>query len=372
MDEELLQRQAPQALEAEQSVLGSMLIDERCVPDVVGMLQPDDFYLRQNREIYETIYTMFNFSEKIDPVTVLNKMKERGVYDEQRSYDYIAQLLKITPTAANVKQYCTIVHDKSLLRALATASSEITEMVYDGVGTAQEMLEVSEKKIYSLRRGNTGDSLQHIGKVMINVYDRLEELAASGSEIPGLSTGLHDLDFADVLQAVTSVCAEANRSFSPKPGTHILRRADAVVDHFRDLRRRSRQRTQERLVMHDRAILLDIGGGRRDLQKLCDVIIASLLVIHAALFHFIEYGNGVDLFREVEHRAYTVDLTVLPEIKMVRLQHTDHVRHAALVDQHQARARTAPPPVPAGPAAEAAPRPDKMFTSFREMMVRRT
>ena len=194
MDEELLQRQVPQALEAEQSVLGSMLIDERCVPDVVGMLQPDDFYLRQNREIYETIYTMFNFSEKIDPVTVLNKMKERGVYDEQRSYDYIAQLLKITPTAANVKQYCTIVHDKSLLRALATASSEITEMVYDGVGTAQEMLEVSEKKIYSLRRGNTGDSLQHIGKVMINVYDRLEELAASGSEIPGLSTGLHDLD----------------------------------------------------------------------------------------------------------------------------------------------------------------------------------
>ena len=123
MDEELLQRQVPQALEAEQSVLGSMLIDERCVPDVVGMLQPDDFYLRQNREIYETIYTMFNFSEKIDPVTVLNKMKERGVYDEQRSYDYIAQLLKITPTAANVKQYCTIVHDKSLLRALATASS---------------------------------------------------------------------------------------------------------------------------------------------------------------------------------------------------------------------------------------------------------
>ncbi len=194
MEQELLQRQAPQSLEAEQSVLGSMLIDERCIPDVIGLLQPGDFYLRQNREIYETIYTMFNFSEKIDPVTVLNKMKERGVYDEQHSYDYVAQLLKITPTAANVRQYCTIVHDKSLLRALAEASGEITEMVYDGVGTAQEMLEVSEKKIYALRRGNTDDSLQHIGKVMIGVYDRLEELASSGSEIPGLSTGLHDLD----------------------------------------------------------------------------------------------------------------------------------------------------------------------------------
>ena len=184
----------PQALEAEQSVLGSMLIDERCVPDVIGMLQPDDFYLRQNREIFETIYTMFNFSERIDPVTVLNKMKELGVYDEERSYDYLAQLLKITPTSANVLQYCAIVRDKALLRGLSNAASEITDMVTEGVGTAQEMLEASEKKIFALRKGDTGERLQHIGKVLIGVYDRLYELEQSGSEIPGLSTGLHDLD----------------------------------------------------------------------------------------------------------------------------------------------------------------------------------
>lgn len=192
--EDLLGRQAPQSLEAEQSVLGSMLIDERCVPDVIGLLRPEDFYLRQNREIYETIYTMFNFSEKIDPVTVLDKMKERGVYDEAHSYDYIAQLLQITPTAANVKQYCAIVHDKALMRDLAGAAGEISEMVYDGAGTAQDMLEAAEKKVYALRREDAGESLQHIGKVLLNVYDRLEELAQSGSEIPGLSTGLHDVD----------------------------------------------------------------------------------------------------------------------------------------------------------------------------------
>ncbi|MCI5993203.1 MAG: replicative DNA helicase [Clostridiales bacterium] len=192
--QELLSRQAPQALDAEQSVLGSMLIDERCVPDVIGLLSPDDFYLKQNREIYETIYVMFNFSQRIDPVTVLDKMKERGVYDEQHSYDYIAQLLQITPTAANVKQYCAIVHDKALLRNLGTAAGEISDLVYDGVGTAQEIFEASEKKIYSLRKENSGDSLQHIGKVLLNVYDRLDELSRSGSEIPGLSTGLHDLD----------------------------------------------------------------------------------------------------------------------------------------------------------------------------------
>ena len=192
--DELLTKQVPQSLEAEQSVLGSMLIDERCVPDVIGLLLPDDFYLQQNRDIYETIYTMFNFSQHIDPVTVLDKMKERGVYDEAHSYDYIAQLLQITPTAANVKQYCTIVRDKALLRNLGTAAGEITGLVQEGVGTAQEILEASEKKIYSLRKENSGDSLQHIGKVLLNVYDRLEELAESGSDIAGLSTGLHDLD----------------------------------------------------------------------------------------------------------------------------------------------------------------------------------
>ena len=192
--DELLTKQVPQSLEAEQSVLGSMLIDERCVPDVIGLLLPDDFYLQQNRDIYETIYTMFNFSQHIDPVTVLDKMKERGVYDEAHSYDYIAQLLQITPTAANVKQYCAIVRDKALLRNLGTAAGEITGLVQEGVGTAQEILEASEKKIYSLRKENSGDSLQHIGKVLLNVYDRLEELAESGSDIAGLSTGLHDLD----------------------------------------------------------------------------------------------------------------------------------------------------------------------------------
>ncbi|MCQ2420410.1 MAG: replicative DNA helicase [Clostridia bacterium] len=194
MADDLLQRQVPQALEAEQSVLGSMLIDERCVPDVIGLLQPDDFYLRQDREIYETIYSMFNFSQKIDPVTVIDKMKERGVYDEAHSYDYITQLVEITPTAANVRQYCAIVHDKALMRNLNTAADEINTMVFEGVGTAREMLEIAEKKIYGLSRENSGDSLQHIGKVLLNVYDRLEELAQSDSDIPGLSTGLHDLD----------------------------------------------------------------------------------------------------------------------------------------------------------------------------------
>ena len=193
MDEELLNRQPPQSLEAEQAVLGSILIDSRCVADVVGIVTPDDFFLQQNREIFETVYTMFNFSQTIDPVTVLNKMKELGVHHDN-SRDYILQLMEITPTAANAVRYAGIVREKAMLRGLAQASTDISEMVADEVGTASEMLETAEKKIYALRKGERNDSLEHIGTVLHKVFDRLTELSQSDSLIPGLSTGLRDLD----------------------------------------------------------------------------------------------------------------------------------------------------------------------------------
>ena len=193
MDEQLLSRQAPQSLEAEQAVLGSILIDSRCVSDVVVILKPDDFYLQQNREIFETIYTMFNYSQTIDPVTVLDKLKELGYYHDN-SRDYILQLMEITPTAANAVRYARIVREKAMLRGLDQAASDITEMVHEGVGTPAEMLETAEKKIFALRKGENGDSLEHIGTVLHRVFDNLAELAQSDSNIPGLSTGMRVLD----------------------------------------------------------------------------------------------------------------------------------------------------------------------------------
>ena len=193
MEEELLQRQLPHSLEAEQAVLGSMLIDSRCVAEVIGIVRPDDFFLQQNREIYETIYSMFNFSETIDPVTVLEKMKVQGLATD-KTPEYLMQLMEITPTAANVGQYARIVRDRAMLRNLATAAGEIRETVLAGVGTPEEILESAEKKIYALRNGNAGETLQHIGVVMVGVFDRLDELSRSGNAFPGLSTGLHDLD----------------------------------------------------------------------------------------------------------------------------------------------------------------------------------
>ncbi len=193
MDEELQGRQVPHSLEAEQAVLGSILIDSRCLADVIETVRPEDFYTQQNREIFETIYTMFNYAQTIDPVTVLDKLRELGHYHDN-SKDYILQLMQITPTAANVVRYATIVREKAMLRGLAQAAVDIAELVSQEVGTPAEMLEAAERKIYALRKGQRQDALEHIGTVLHRVFDRLTELSESDSAIPGLSTGLHDLD----------------------------------------------------------------------------------------------------------------------------------------------------------------------------------
>ena len=194
MDESLLLRQIPHSVEAEQAVLGAMLIDPRCIPDVVESLTGDDFYLRANREIYETIYTMFNFSATIDPVTVLDQMKLTGVYNEDTSRSYILQLMEITPTAANVKEYVRIVKDKALLRRISDTAGDLTKLVQEGGETAQAVLDLAEQRIYGIRQGRNTQGLEPLSKILVDVFDHLQELSLAGSDVPGMPTGFIDLD----------------------------------------------------------------------------------------------------------------------------------------------------------------------------------
>ena len=191
--EELLGKKTPYSAPAEQAVVGSMLIDPRCIPEVLEKLKADEFYIKLNRDIYETMYTMFAYGQTIDPVTVLDQMKVRGVYDEN-SEGYVAEVMRITPTAANVLEYAAIVRDRALLRRLGEAADEIYNMVYEGSGEAEAMLEAAERKIYALRQGRNVGGLMPISSVVQNVFDQLSEAANSGSKIPGISTGLPDLD----------------------------------------------------------------------------------------------------------------------------------------------------------------------------------
>ncbi len=192
--DELNSLQLPHSVEAEQAVLGSMLIDERCVPAVIARLSPDDFYLRQDRELYQVLYGMFNRFETIDPVTVLDRMKQAGVYDENTSVSYLRQLMEITPTAANVMEYVEIVADKALLRRVGETAGELGEMARSESGTAHQILEAAEQRIYAIRQGRSAQDMTHISTVMGQVWETIKERQASGDEFPGISTGLIDLD----------------------------------------------------------------------------------------------------------------------------------------------------------------------------------
>lgn len=191
--DELLGRKIPHSAPAEQAVIGSMLIDPRCIPEVLEKLKADEFYIKLNRDIYETIYTMFSYGQTIDPVTVLDQMRVRGVYQEGNE-KYMAEVMGVTPTAANVMEYAAIVRDRALLRRLGEAADEINNMVYEGSGEADGVLEAAERRIYALRQGRNVGGLMSVSSVVQNVFDTLSEAAASGSKIPGISTGLPDLD----------------------------------------------------------------------------------------------------------------------------------------------------------------------------------
>ena len=170
--EDIFYRQMPHSLEAEQSVLGSMLIDANCVKDV-----------------------MFLYSKPIDGVTVAGEMEKNGTYEESTTRPYLAQLMDVTPTSANVMEYVGIVRDKALLRALYTVAGEISTMVQDGTGGASSVLDAAEQKIYAVRRGRSAQSMASIGVVLQGVLDHLSELSANGGKtLPGLSTGLSAVD----------------------------------------------------------------------------------------------------------------------------------------------------------------------------------
>ncbi len=191
--DEILGRRVPYSQEAEQAILGSMLIDPACIPDVVNNVRGAEFYIDVNRDIFDTMYAMFAMGARIDPVTVLDEMRTRKCWKEN-SQQYLLELMDVTPTAANVLQYCAIVRDRALLRELGSAASEISEQVYQEAGQGQQVLELAERKVYALRKESTTGGLVSMTHVLQDVLSQISQAAANGSQLPGISTGLADID----------------------------------------------------------------------------------------------------------------------------------------------------------------------------------
>ncbi len=187
-------RKLPFSLEAEQSVLGSILIDPECFNVIAGILKSEDFKLDEHVQIYLAMQEMYLKNKDIDVVTLIDTLVHRGVYDEEQSKSYIKLIAQTVPSAANVEDYARIVKDKSLLRKLIEASEEITESAYSGEDEVMHILGNAEQKIFDIAAGNEQKGFLHIKDVLVQAFEHLHQLQTNRAETVGTPTGFGDLD----------------------------------------------------------------------------------------------------------------------------------------------------------------------------------
>ena len=195
MDIGALGRVPPQSIEAEQSVIGCMLLDKEVIPTVTELLKPEDFYRADHREVYEAILDLFEKAEPIDLITVSERLKLRGTLDSVGGLEYLTNLANIVPTTENAKHYAKIVEEKAILRKLIKVSTDIINMGYEASEEVAYVLDKAEKGIFDLLQKRNTQGFVPIKDVLVDTFNRLEELYNSKGYITGIPTGFIDLDY---------------------------------------------------------------------------------------------------------------------------------------------------------------------------------
>lgn len=187
----------PFSLEAEQSVLGSILMKPECLEQVLSILKPETFYLPQHRAIFASMITMFSGGAGIiDPVLLSDALTKDGVYDKAGGRTYLLQLSQSVPSTANVESYAQIVREKYYLRTLINISKETIDNAAEGQGNAAQILDQAEQRIYNIRQGRETGAPTKISEIIINeVYDKLNKLnSADKDQFKGIASGFSTLD----------------------------------------------------------------------------------------------------------------------------------------------------------------------------------
>ncbi len=187
----------PYNLEAEQSVLGSVLLDPEKLSEIMEKIaSPQVFYNEQHRKLYSLMIRMFSESKPIDYVTLLEEARGESVFDnDATAKSYLLHLMELVPTTANLSNYCEIVLEKYYMRNLLSAATEIESSVRQGEGSASELLDAAEQKIYDIRQGRQSSELRPISEVIIGVYDNIYEMnQKDDTRITGLASGFTQLD----------------------------------------------------------------------------------------------------------------------------------------------------------------------------------
>ena len=187
-----LDRKMPFSLEAEQSVLGSILIDPACLDTLTSIISSSDFYLEEHQSIYTAMQGMYLKSKNIDVVTLIDELVKEGIYDTAGGKEYLRLIAETVPTAANVKDYAEIVRSKSTLRALIGACEEVTEAAY--TEEEERLVEMAESKIYAIAEQKDNKNFVHIKDALLQVYNHLQQLVTNKEETQGMKTGFSGLD----------------------------------------------------------------------------------------------------------------------------------------------------------------------------------
>jgi len=184
----------PFSLIAEQSLLGSILIDPQSINSVADIISADDFYEEAHRQIYLGIHELFLLNHEIDIVTLIDMLVRKGIYDKSGGEEYLKSICEAVPSALNIKDYAKIVKDKSLLRQLIAISEEVRNMAYSEQDSVENIIDSAERKIFSVAQGRDSKGFKHIREVLVDVHGHLKDLQDRPDEVQGTKTGFSGVD----------------------------------------------------------------------------------------------------------------------------------------------------------------------------------
>lgn len=195
MDEALIKRVLPHNIEAEQSVIGSMLMDREAIITASEIVTAEDFYQHQYGVMFESMAELFNEGKPVDLVTLQNRLKEKDVPPEVSSLEFVRDIITTVPTSANVKSYANIVREKAILRRLIKVNEEIANECYLGREPLENILADTEKKIFDLLQSRNSGDFVPIRQVALNVLENIEKASKTKETVTGVPTGFIDLDY---------------------------------------------------------------------------------------------------------------------------------------------------------------------------------
>lgn len=195
MEENVIKRILPHSIEAEQSVIGSMLMDREAIVVASELISGEDFYNKQYGVLYETMIELNDAGSPVDLVTLQNKLKEKDVPPEVSSLEFVRDLITAVPTSANIKYYANIVAEKATLRRLIRLNEEIANNCYAGKESLEYILDDTEKRVFQLVQKRSTEDFVPVRQIVMNAIDKIETAARNKGSVTGIPTGFTDLDY---------------------------------------------------------------------------------------------------------------------------------------------------------------------------------